>query len=127
MSDERGAIETVVFKYINGIRDSDPDLVASAFHAQAVMTGHFGGQFMVIPNAGAFVADYMRKAPPTHESSPDFEGRIVRVDQYGTLANVAIEENGLEGHDMRSVFILHKIDGAWLIVQKGTWSPGGGS
>ncbi|AQS83853.1 MAG: nuclear transport factor 2 family protein [Acetobacter aceti] len=127
MSNERVAIEATVNKYINGIRDTDPDLVASAFHPQAVMTGHFGGKFVIIPNAGAFVADYMRKAPPTHETSPNFKGKIVRVDHYGTLADVAIEENGLEGNDMRTFFILHKVDGEWLIAQKGTWSPGGGS
>ena len=65
MSDESALIEATVHRYVNGILETDIAKVQSAFHPEAVMTGHFGGQFMVIPKAGDFIADYMRKIAPT--------------------------------------------------------------
>ena len=123
MTDERSAIEATVNDYLEGLRESNPDRLAGAFHAEATMTGYFGGQYMIVPKAGTFIADYMRTLPPTSEHSPDFNGRIVQVEQHGTLACASVEENGLEGKDMRTFFILHKIDGRWQIASKGTWSP----
>lgn len=123
MSDESALIEATVHRYVDGILETDIAKVQSAFHPEAVMTGHFGGQFSVIPKAGDFIADYMRKIAPTSEHSPNYRGRIVDTEQFGTLARATLEENQLEGKDMRTVLILHKVDGEWLIAQKGTWAP----
>lgn len=123
MSDESALIEAIVHRYVDGILETDIAKVQSAFHPEAVMTGHFGGQFMVIPKAGDFIADYMRKIAPTSEHSPNYSGRIVDTEQFGTLARATLEENQLQGKNMRTVLILHKVDGEWLIAQKGTWAP----
>ena len=118
--DDRPAIEQVVMRYINGIAKSDPDSVASAFYANATMTGHFGGKFQQVQGAGKHIADYMRSIEPTSVHSPNFRGSILSVAQAAETAAVAIAEEQLQGHDMRSFFHLHKIDGQWLITSKAT-------
>lgn len=117
---ERGAIEATVRRYIDGIATSKPELVESAFHPDATMSGHFGGKFTLVEHAGRHIADYMRKIEPTHVHSPKFAGSITNVRQEAGMASVAIAENQLQGHDMRTFFHLHKIDGSWLITAKAT-------
>lgn len=117
---ERSAIEATVRRYIEGITKSKPELVESAFHPSATMTGHFGGKFTVVEHAGQHIAEYMRKIEPTHVHSPKFSGSISEVRQEAGMASVAIAENQLQGHDMRTFFHLHKVDGSWLITAKAT-------
>lgn len=117
---DRPAIEKVVMKYIDGIAHSDPDSVASAFHPHATMTGHFGGKFQIVEHAGKHIADYMKKIGPTSAHSPKFRGSILSVQQAADTASVAIAEEQLQGHDMRSFFHLHKVEGNWLITSKAT-------
>jgi len=117
---ERAAIEATVRRYIDGIAKSDPECVASAFHPNATMTGHFGGKFTLVEHAGKHIADYMRSIGSTSVHSPHFRGSITSVLQEGDMAAVAIAEDQLQGHDMRSFFQLHKIDGQWLITAKAT-------
>ena len=119
-SNDRPAIEKTVLKYIDGLAQSNPDLVASAFHPDAVMTGNFGGQFKFVAHAGQHIAKYMRSIGPTSEHSPEFKGSILSVAQAADTAAVAIAEEQLQGHDMRSFFHLHKVDGTWLITSKAT-------
>lgn len=122
-SPEREAIEATVRKYIDGLAGSRPDLLAEAFHPQATMTGHFGGEYYVTPErAGQHIANFMRTLPPTAEHSPNFKGRIISVVQHGTMAAVEIAEDQLQGKDMKTFFHLHKIDGRWLITSKATWA-----
>jgi hypothetical protein len=120
VKDERAAIEQVVMRYINGIAKSDPDSVERAFHPRATMTGHFGGKFEVVQEAGKHIADYMRTIEPTSVHSPKFRGSILNVTQAAQMADVVIAEDQLQGHDMRSFFQLHKVDGHWLITAKAT-------
>lgn len=120
---EAAAIAATVQKYIDGIANSDPDLLKTAFHPQATMTGYFNGEYAVVPEAGEFIANFMRSIPPTSEHSPNFNGKIKSITQHGTLANVAIEEDQLQAKDMKTFFILHKVGGEWLIASKGTWAP----
>jgi hypothetical protein len=68
---DREAIAAAVKKYLDGVAQDDPELMASAFHPEAMMSGHFNGEFAVIPNAGQFIAEYMKSSPPIAESSPD--------------------------------------------------------
>jgi uncharacterized protein (TIGR02246 family) len=117
---DRPAIEKVVMRYINGIAQSDPDSVVSAFHPNAAMTGHFGGSFQIVQQAGKHIADYMRSIGPTTVHSPKFRASILSVQQAADTAAVAIAEEQLQGHDMRSFFHLHKVDGNWLITSKAT-------
>lgn len=118
------AIHETVSKYIDGIAESRPELVAEAFHPEATMTGHFSGKYRVTPRAtGEHIADFMRGIPPTSEHSPNFDGYIVSIAKYGTMAAVEIAEDQLQGKNFRTFFHLHKVDGQWLISSKATWAP----
>lgn len=119
---DREAIAAAVQKYIDGVGSDDPELVASAFHPEATMTGHFNGEFAVIANAGQFIAEYMKSSPPVAESSPDLSSTIDSIDQAGTMAQATISENGLEGANFTTYFHLHLIDGEWAIAAKATYA-----
>lgn len=119
---DEAAISAAVQKYIDGVASDDSDLVASAFHPQATMTGHFNGEFAVIPNAGQFIADYMKSSPPVAESSPDLSSSIDSIDQAGTVAQAKISERGLEGANFTTYFHLHQVDGEWIIAAKATYA-----
>jgi ketosteroid isomerase-like protein len=120
---ENAAISRTVQRYIDGIANTDVDLLISAFHPDATMTGFFDGEYSTTPRAGEAIGAFMRTMPPTSEHSPHFKGRIAFIVQHGTLANVAIDEDKLQGKDMKTFFILHKFGDDWLIASKGTWVP----
>jgi len=122
-SQDRQQIEETVQRYIDGIANSEPDKVSAAFHAEATMSGHFGGEYRATPGCGQHIADFMKTIPPTSEHSPHFKGSINTISQQGTMAFVAISEDGLQDKDMKTYFLLHKIDNAWLITAKSTWAP----
>ena len=119
---DRDAITATVQKYLDGVAQDNPDLVAEAFHPQATMSGHFNGEFAIIPNAGQFIAEYMKSAPPISESSPNLSSSIDSIEQAGTMARVAISENGLEGANFTTYFHLHQVDSNWTIAAKATYA-----
>jgi hypothetical protein len=124
-TDERQGIEKTINKYIDGIAQTDPELVAEAFHPQAIMTSHRGDVFGVVPAADTIVS-YMRNIPPIAESSPDFKGRIVSIEQKASMATAIIVEEKLEGLNFTTYFHLHKVDGTWLITSKATYGEPAG-
>ena len=117
---EQDAIEACIQKYTDGIAQHDTDLVAEAFHPQAIMSSHRGDDFSIVPAAETIV-NYMKSIPPISESSPDFAGRIISVDQKETMATAIIGEDALEGLNFITYFHLHKVDGTWLITSKATY------
>ena len=86
------------------------------------MSGHFGPDFSIVPNAGKFIAEYMKSAPPISESSPNLSSRIESIEQTGTMAQATVAENGLEGMNFTTLFHLHRVDGNWLITAKATYA-----
>lgn len=119
------AVKATVQKYIDGIAQSNTDLISEAFHPQATMSGHFRGEFSIRPAAESIVA-YMRKSKPTSETSPDFKGAIASISVYGTIAAATITEQGLEGANFLTYFHLHKVDDAWRITNKATYAEAAG-
>lgn len=117
---DQDAIEACILKYIDGIAQHDLDLVAEAFHPHAIMSSHQGSDFSIVPAAETIV-DYMKTVPPVAESSPDFAGRIISIDQKETMATAIIAEDALEGLDFITYFHLHKVDGTWVITSKATY------
>ena len=63
----------------------------------------------------------LKTIPPIIESSPDFAGRIISIDQKETMATAIIGEDGLEGMNFVTYFHLHNVDGEWLITSKATY------
>lgn len=121
--DDIAAIETTVYKYIDGIAQSKPDLVAESFHPDAAMTRVADGEISFMPRCGPHIAEFMKSIPPTSEHSPNFKGRITDVRLFGTMASVEIAEDQLQGKDMKTFFQLHKGSRGWLITAKATWAP----
>ena len=117
---DQDAIETTIQKYIDGIAKHDAELVAEAFHPQAIMSSHRGDDFSIVPAAETIV-NYMKTIPPVYETSPDFAGRIISVDQKDTMATAIIAEDALEGLNFTTYFHLHKVKGEWLITSKATY------
>ena len=118
-TNERQAIEATINKYIDGIAQHNSDLVAEAFHPEAIMSSHRGDDFSIVPAAKTIV-DYMAVIPPIAETSPDFKGRIISIEQKASMATAIIAEDDLEGFDFITYFHLHKVDGNWLITSKAT-------
>ena len=117
---DQDAIEATIQKYIDGIAKHDTDLVADAFHPQAIMSSHRGDDFSIVPAAETIV-NYMKSITPIAESSPDFAGRIISVDQKDTMATAIIAEDALEGLNFITYFHLHNVNGDWLITSKASY------
>ena len=117
---DQAAIAATIQKYIDGIAKHDIELVAEAFHPQAIMSSHRGDDFSIVPAAESIVS-YMKTITPIAESSPDFAGRIISVDQKETMATAIIAEDALEGLNFITYFHLHKVKGEWLITSKATY------
>lgn len=120
MPTEVNEIEAVLHDYLHGIRDSNPERVAATFHDDARLTGVFGGEFRSLDQVGPTIAHYMRSTPPTLEQSPDYEFEILSIQHRGSLACAAVEERHLEGKNHITYFILHKVNGRWQFLHKGT-------
>lgn len=118
--DERTAIAATIQGYIDSIKHSQADRMKDVFHPDATISRHKPDGFAISSNPGETIAAYMRSAPPTSETSPDFGGEIVSIDQVGDMAAAKIVERKLEGKNFDTFFLLHKVDGRWLITSKAT-------
>ena len=119
-NDDKSAITETITMYLDGIRKHDTKLVSAAFHPQAILSSQYEEEFSIVPTARSIV-DYMNTTPPATESSPDFSGEILSIEQKGTIATAVIAENALEGLNFTTYFHLHKVDGNWLISSKATY------
>ena len=100
---DKEAILIPVQKYIDAVLQSNPDLIAEAFHTDATMSIYFGDDVSVVPAIDTIVS-YMKSVPPTSESSPKFAGRILSVERAGKMASVKIAEDELEGMNFTTFF-----------------------
>jgi hypothetical protein len=120
-ADESAEIRSVIQAYIDSIKHNTPDRMPEIFHPAASMSRHGGdGRFLVTTNPGADIQRYMKSVPPTLETSPNFDGEIVEVNQVGNMASGWIREHNLEGLNFNTFFHLHKVDGTWVITAKAT-------
>ncbi len=120
---DQAAITAVIQKYLDAIAKTRPADMLEVFHPQAIMAAQIDGQLHVTAGAvGEMIAGYMSKLPPTTESSPNFRGRILSIKQHGDIAAVEAAEDQLEGKDMKTFFLLNKVNGAWLVTSKATTS-----
>lgn len=121
---EHEAVETVVQKYIECVGNSNVALVGEIFHPKGTLSGYLvvpggpeEGSFF-IENAVQLLSQYMKDAPPTSESSPNYSGKIISTEVIGRLAIAVVVEEGLEGRDFVNHFQLQKVDGRWYITSK---------
>ena len=119
-TDEHKEIEVCIQKYFDGIAQHNPALAAEPFHPQAILSMHKGDDFMIMPAAETII-EYMKSIPPIQETSPDFGGRILSIEQKASMATAIVAEDKLEGLNFTTYFHLHKVDGEWLITSKATY------
>jgi hypothetical protein len=119
-TDEKRAIEATVQAYIDAIKFTQPERMKEVFHPHSTISRHKPEGFVISTNPGESICKFMQSVPPTLQTSPNFEGEILSVDQAGDIAAARIAERNLEGKNFDTFFLLHKVDGRWLITSKAT-------
>lgn len=113
---EEKAVRGTLQRYIDGIRAGDLDLLRTAFHPQAIMTGYLGPEPMVVPIDALW--EVVQNNPSPAESGAPFTAAVESVEVTGATATAVVTEEGYLGHDFRDAFQLLKLDGEWRIMAK---------
>ena len=112
------AVKKVVQNYIDGTFTGNADLLASAFHKDAIMTGYMGPD-LVIATPAAFV-DEIRNNKSMQSQGHAFKAEIEDITVVGGVAQARVHETGFwgEGEVMELFQLLIDTDGQWKIISK---------
>ena len=108
-------ISACVDKYFYGMFRSDGDLLRSAFHPGAMISGHTDGRLTEM-DLDQF-ANFAAKQASAEAAGDAFEMRIVAIDVTGNAATVKVADRYI-GRDFIDYLSLLKIDGDWRIYNK---------
>jgi len=111
-TDDTNAVKAVIANYIKGTANSDPDLLRSVFHKNAVMSGYLGLD-MLLGNPEPFFQTIAQK-----KVGPDYEGEIVQISVTGRTAMASVVEDNLYDLSFVNTFHLLNLDGVWKITSK---------
>jgi Putative lumazine-binding len=115
---EHDAITRTMDRYVSGARAGAGDLMRSAFHQEATMSGYCQG----VEYSGSI--EHVFEWVTANGPAPRIEPRFARIEIIETIALVHLEVRGwsgkLAGVNCRAsdVFTLLKIDGEWKITHK---------
>ena len=110
---DREAIEKAVQLYVDGARTGDVGKLKEAFHEDARMFGHLGGQ-RYDETIGEMIT--MLAGQP---AGPAYQAKITDVTVTGDVGIAELHEEGFWGTlSFVDIFSLAKIDGTWKIVNK---------
>ncbi len=112
-TEDISGIRACVQKYIDGSARGDADLLADAFHPDARMYGHFGGDFMSVP-----IEEFFNVAKESGPAGKDYKAVVQSVALEGTAAVATLVEENYLAHDFVDYFSLIKVEGEWKIVNK---------
>ncbi len=111
---EYNAVVEAAGKYVEGLRKGDPEVVAQAFHKEAVMYGLSNGTTLLggpISN----LYDFVR----TNGAAPDIQTRIDVLAITPTTAVVRIDmEKDAINADYNDYLTFIKLDGRWQAIAK---------
>ena len=110
--DEYDAIAKTIQHYLNGAKSGRSDEMKPAFHQDATMFGYVGADLLTGPIQHLF--EWNDGSGP----SIGVQARLASVDVTGTIATVRVEIDNWAGHQFTDMFLLLKVDGQWLIVNK---------
>lgn len=112
------AVKKVIQNYIDGTFTGDADLLATAFHKDAIMTGYLGPD-LVIATPAAFV-DEIRNNKSMQSQGHPYKAEITEIKVVGGVAQVVVHETGMWGEGEVEEFfqLLKDNDGAWKIISK---------
>ena len=111
-TDDVAAVKAVVQDYIKGTADSDPDLLRSVFHENAVMSGYLGPDLLLGSPEPFYQAIGARKV------GPEYQADITEVTVTGRMATATIVEDNLYDLSFMNTFHLLKLDTGWTITSK---------
>ena len=109
---EYEAIAKTVQYYIDGAKAGRGADMQPAFHQEATIFGYADGELLAGPIQLLF--DYVDHEPP----ATGLQARIVGIDIVDTIAGVRLELDDWNGHHYTDLFTLHKVEGAWKIMNK---------
>lgn len=109
---EYDAIAKVLQRYINGARSGRGNDMKPAFHQDATIFGHIGGDLFAGPIQKLF--DWNDENGPATE----LQSSTASIDLNGTAATVRLELDNWTGHRFTDLFTLLKVDGEWKITNK---------
>ena len=107
------AVIAVAAKYVEGLRIGSADMVAEAFHPDAVMYGFTNGQLLggSVDNLYTFI-----------RSNGDAPGITTRLDILAITPTTAVVRVDMEqdaiGADYNDFLTLIRIDGRWQVIAK---------
>lgn len=107
------AVVAVAARYVEGLRIGNAQVVAEAFHAQAVMYGFTNGQLLGGPvdNLYAFVQSNGAAADITTRLD------VLAITPTTAVVRVDMEQDAI-GADYNDFLTLIRIDGQWQVIAK---------
>ena len=110
---EYNAVIATANQYVEGLRIGSAEVVAQAFHKDAVMYGFTNGELLGGPIKNLF--DFVQK----NGSAPEITTRldILAITPTTAVVRVDMEKDAI-GADYNDYLTLIKIDGAWKVIAK---------
>ena len=108
------AVRAVIERYIEGSK-GDVEILRSAFHPDATMTGYLAGNLMLGTPEPFF--DVVKSAV-TSDSASSYKAEIRSIEVVGQAATATLVESGFLGSDFTDFFQLIHDDEGWRIISK---------
>ncbi len=110
-------VKEVINNYATGTYTADMELLRSAFHKDAHMTGYLGDE-LLIGTIEPFFED-IASAPSMKDNGDNYNYEITNVVVTGKIASVVLEETGFRGAaDLEDHFQLIYDQDKWSIISK---------
>lgn len=110
---EYNAVVQVAGKYVEGLRLGNPELLAEAFHKDAVMYGFTNGE--LLGGSVNNLYEFVRK----NGKAPDISTRLDVLAITPTTAVVRVDmEKDAIGADYNDYLTLIRIEGEWKVIAK---------
>jgi len=111
-TDDIVAVKAVIANYIKGTANSDPDLLRSVFHENAIMSGYLGPDMLLGGPQPFFDAIVQNNV------GPDYKGEITELSVTGRTATATLVEDNLYDLSFVNTFHLLNVNGTWAITSK---------
>jgi hypothetical protein len=116
MSDDRKAIEAVVWTYLDGLYEGDADKLASVFHPTSALTWEQDGKLTPLPRDEWLKG--VRARPSAKARGLERHDEILQIDQATpTMAFVKLK-CAIPPRFFTDYLCFLKVEGAWRVAQK---------
>jgi hypothetical protein len=116
MADDRKAIETAVWTYLDGLYEGDVEKLASVFHPTSALTYEQDGRLVPLPRDEWLAA--VRSRPSAKARGLARHDEVLQIDQATpTMAFVKLK-CALPPRFFTDYLCFLKVEGAWRVAQK---------